>query len=108
MRIKILKKFIGMILVLAMSLVLVTPAFAVDQCRASRDEQISAILDSVDMEGLYGEAEENMEQGQNENPYENISITCTATCENTMTRSSPAIDTEYGYAVRELGTLYDQ
>ena len=98
----------AVLLTMAMCMMLVTPAFAVEQYSESREEQIRSIMDSVDMESLYEEAKENMEQGINDNPYENISISCEATCEDTITRSTPEIETEYGYTVRELGTIYDQ
>ena len=71
-------KKMAVLLTMAMCMMLVTPAFAVEQYSESREEQIRSIMDSVDMESLYEEAKENMEQGINHNPYENISISCEA------------------------------
>ena len=53
-------KKMAVLLTMAMCMMLVTPAFAVEQYSESREEQIRSIMDSVDMESLYEEAKENI------------------------------------------------
>lgn len=101
-------KKMAVLLAMVMCMTLATPALAVEQYEASCEDQIRSIMDSIDMESLYEEAKENMEQGKNENPYENISVSCEAISGDMMTRSSPEIETKYGYVVKDLGTIYDQ
>ena len=102
-------KKMALFMALTMCMTMVTPAFALEQHTKSREEQVEEILQSTDMEALYKEAEANMTQEKNGNPFEDISISCETSCDATeVTRSlSPETEVDTGYAVKELGALYD-